>query len=63
MNFDAIGSYPVGFGMMLMRNSNAMDYFTSLTDAERQAVADECTSMRSREEMRAYVDNLAKKKR
>ncbi len=60
MKFD-LNEVPMGFGMMLMRNANAMDYYASLTDLEREAVLRECESIRSKDEMRAYVDGLGKK--
>ena len=45
MKFD-LNEVPMGFGMMLMRNANAMDYYASLTDLEREAVLRECESIR-----------------
>lgn len=57
------GSYPIGFGALLMQNSDAMDYFASLTDVQRHAVAEECASIRTQAAMREYVEQLAKRKR
>ena len=62
MSFDPIADYPVGFGMLLMRNAAAMDYFSSLSDDERKAVASQCTDMKTKEEMRSFVDELASRK-
>lgn len=55
-------NYPAGFGMQMMHNVDAMDYFMSLSQAQRDEVAAECTNMRSSDEMRAYVNGMAKKK-
>lgn len=62
MEPERYGSYPMSFGALLMQNSNAMDYFSSLADVERQAVVEECAAIRSKEEMRAYVEQLGKRK-
>ncbi|MDR0889534.1 MAG: hypothetical protein LBM28_02680 [Oscillospiraceae bacterium] len=55
-------NYPMSFGVHLQHNPNAMDYFTSLTQAERNAVAAECEAIASKDEMRAYVEGLGRKK-
>ncbi len=61
MSIDPISEYPVGFGMLLMRNAAAMDYFSSLSEEERRAVASQCTDMKTKEEMRSFVDELGSK--
>ncbi len=50
---------PLGFGMALAQNSEAMDYFASLDDQKKQEVIDNCHGVRSKNEMRQYVSNLA----
>ena len=49
---------PIGFGMALAQNPNAMDVFSGLSPAERQRVLDKSRRIRSKEEMRSYVDSL-----
>lgn len=49
---------PLGFGMALAQNPEAMDVFSGLTAAQRQQVLDKSRRIRSKEEMRSYVDSL-----
>jgi len=51
---------PMGLGMALMQNRQAMNYFSSLSDAEKQQVIDHTHSIQSKEEMQSYVDSLIK---
>lgn len=56
-----MSEFPIGFGMMLMGNASAMDYFAVLPEQERQEVLRECETIRSGEEMRRYVERLGKR--
>lgn len=56
-----MSEFPIGFGMMLMGNASAMDYFAALPEQERQEALRECETIRSSEEMRRYVERLGKK--
>lgn len=49
---------PLGFGMALAQHPDALQRFASLPEAERQAVIDGAHAVRSKEEMRAYVERL-----
>ena len=49
---------PMGLGMALMQNRQAMNYFSSLSDAEKQQVIDHTHTIQSKEEMQSYVDSL-----
>ena len=49
---------PLGFGMALAQNPDAMEVFSALTEGQRQRVLDKSRRIRSREEMRSYVDSL-----
>ena len=49
---------PLGFGMALAQNPDAMDVFSSLTGEQRKRVLDKTHRISSRAEMRAYVDSL-----
>ncbi len=49
---------PLGFGMALAQNPEAMDVFSSLTQQQRRQVLDKTRNIRSKEEMRSYVDSL-----
>lgn len=50
---------PVGFGMALTSNPNAMKYFTALNSAEKQVIVEQTHNIGSAAEMRRYVQNLA----
>ena len=49
---------PLGFGMALAQNPTAMDVFSALSEEQRQQVLEKSRRIRSREEMRSYVDSL-----
>ena len=49
---------PLGFGMALAQNPDAMDVFSGLTPAQRQQVLEKTHRIRSKAEMRSYVDSL-----
>ena len=49
---------PMGFGMALAQNPDAMDVFSSLTGEQRKQILDKTHRIGSRAEMRAYVDSL-----
>ena len=49
---------PLGFGMALAQNPDAMDVFSGLTQAQREQVLAKSRRIRSKAEMRSYVDSL-----
>ena len=49
---------PMGFGMALAQNPDAMDVFSGLTQDQRRRVLEKTGRIRSKEEMRSYVDSL-----
>ena len=57
-NFADGAGIPLGFGMALAQNPDAMDVFSGLTAAQRQRVLDKSRRIRSKAEMRSYVDSL-----
>jgi folylpolyglutamate synthase/dihydropteroate synthase len=52
------GEVPLGFGMALARNIEALNRFALMTEAERRSVIDGAHNVRSRGEMRDYVNNI-----
>lgn len=48
----------LGLGMALTQNVDAMNYFSSLTDSEKQAVIDGSRSLHSNQAMQAYVQHF-----
>ena len=51
---------PLGFGMALARNFNAMNAYSAMTDDQKKAVLDRAHNARSEKEMNQIVDALAK---
>jgi len=58
-NFANGDEIPLGLGMALAQNSNAMMYFSGLSEPDRQNIIDRTHQIKSKEEMRHFVDNLA----
>jgi hypothetical protein len=54
---------PLGFGMALAENRKALQSFSGLTNAQKQAVIDKTHTIGSKQEMRSYVDSLVKQDR
>jgi uncharacterized protein YdeI (YjbR/CyaY-like superfamily) len=51
---------PMGLGMALAQNPNAMRYFSALPAGERQRIIDRAHGIESKEEMRSFVASLAR---
>lgn len=51
---------PVGFGMALAMNQDAMHAFASMPDARQEAVLEKARSISSKSEMQQLVMSLAK---
>ena len=51
---------PLGFGMALAQHPEAMARFAGLSEEEQQAIIDGAHAVRSKQEMRSYVENLMK---
>lgn len=49
---------PLGLGMALAQNLNAMNRFATLSPAEQKAIIAHTQSIGSKEEMAAYVQSL-----
>ncbi len=52
---------PIGFSMALALNTEAMEKFATLTEVQKQQIIDGTHSIKSKEEMHQYVNNLTKK--
>ena len=50
---------PLGFGMALARNEQAMQVFEAMTDAQKRAVIEKTHTVSSRREMQQLVSELA----
>ena len=49
---------PMGLGMALAENMQAMPYFAALPDQKKQAVIDHTHQIQSKQEMRQFVQEL-----
>lgn len=49
---------PAGFTSALMQNEAAMDFFSSCTEVQKQAIINQAKNIGSKETMQAFVDNL-----
>ncbi|MFA9381843.1 MAG: hypothetical protein ACERKO_12375, partial [Acetanaerobacterium sp.] len=58
-NEDPMRELPLGLGMALMKNTTAMDHFTSMTQQQQQMVIDHTKAISSKREMQQYVRQLA----
>ena len=52
---------PIGLSMALALNPEAMEKFASLTKVQKQEIINGTHSIKSKEEMQQYVNNLIKK--
>lgn len=50
---------PLGFGMALAENENAMKQFESLNEAQKQAVLNKTRKINSKQEMQSFVSYLS----
>lgn len=49
---------PMGLSMALMQNENAMSFYNSCTEKQKQAIINQVHSINSKQEMQAFVDHL-----
>ena len=54
---------PVGFAMALAMNPEAMQKFGALSEEQKQQIITGTHAVKSRDEMRRYVDSLVSDKR
>ncbi len=51
---------PIGLGMALAENVEAMEYFSSLSKEEKQRIVDHTHKIRSKREMQDFVNSMFK---
>ena len=49
---------PLGFGMALAMNANALNAYSAMTETQKQAILDKAHNARSEQEMHQIVNNL-----
>lgn len=57
-NFVNAEGIPMGFGMLLAQDQQAMAQFAAFSPQQKQAVIDGAKTIRSKAEMRDYVQKL-----
>ncbi len=55
------GDMPIGLGMALAQNPQAMKAFAMMSDAEQQKIIDGTHALRSKQEMHEYVNKMLSK--
>jgi len=51
---------PIGFGMALSMNPNALNAYSAMTEAQKQAVLDKAHNARSQQEMHQIANSIIK---
>lgn len=51
---------PLGFGMALAMNANALNAYSAMTEAQKQAILDKAHNARSEQEMHQIVNSIIK---
>ena len=49
---------PIGFGMALTMNPNALNAYSAMTDDQKQAILDKAHNARSEQEMHQIVNSI-----
>ncbi len=57
MDFNQV---PMGFGMALTRNFNAMNAYSAMTDAEKKTMLDRAKHAQSEKEMNQIINDILK---
>ena len=55
---EILSELPMGFGMALARNTQAMECFASLSEQQQQEIVGRTHSVQSKKEMQRLVDSL-----
>lgn len=56
-----LGELPIGFGMQLAKNLDAMNYFSNLDEEGKRQVVNQTKNIGSKQEMEQFVSSLADK--
>ncbi|MBP3543372.1 MAG: hypothetical protein J6J86_04015 [Lachnospiraceae bacterium] len=49
---------PIGFTMELAQHSDVLNRFSALSDSERERIVEGARQVKSRDEMRTYVESI-----
>lgn len=56
---DLLRELPMGFGMALAKNTDAMAEFSKMSKEQQQEVINKTHSVKSKKEMQSFVNSLA----
>ena len=56
---EPLSELPIGLGMALLQNQEAARFFDGCTAEQRQAIVEQTHSIQSKQDMKAFVDNLS----
>ena len=59
-NFTNSTEIPMGLGMAMAQNRNAMNYFASLTEHQQRQIIETTHQIRSKHEMQNFVNHFFK---
>lgn len=59
MNQNPLRDLPMGFGMALMQNNAALQKYTAMDQSQQQKLLDHTHEIKSKSEMKAFVDSIA----
>ena len=51
---------PIGFGMVLAMNPDALNTYSAMTEAQKQAILEKAHTARSEQEMHRIVDGITR---
>lgn len=60
MNLLGDDELPIGFGMALAKDTNAMNAFSAMTKAEQEKIIMNAKQMNSKNQMESYVSGLSR---
>ena len=58
-NFSTGQDIPLGLSMAMAQNPNALNYFANLSPKQKQSIIDNAHEIRSKAEMKQFVDSMA----
>jgi hypothetical protein len=58
---DLLDTLPLGFGMALTQNSQAMKIFSALPEQKQQEMIEQTHHMNSKKEMQAFIQSFSDK--
>lgn len=58
MSINPMRELPMGLGMALMQNTEAMNRFSAMAKEQQQQVIEHTKVIRSKQEMKQFVDSL-----